>query len=124
LINQAEVMENNFHTIAKWEMLNNTDVWTATRSLGTVISIWIHSAQNHPQHYRVIKIAWPMQPEERVYFWLMVPVGIKFQHGGVALTASSRHGGRTRQLRRPYLYQRAQSRENERVGVGGRRQSY
>ena len=48
-INQSEVMENKFYTSLKLEMLNYANMGTASRCLGTVISIWIHSATTIPQ---------------------------------------------------------------------------
>lgn len=38
----SEVMGNNFYTTLRQNMLDNS------RSLGTVINIWIYTAQNHP----------------------------------------------------------------------------
>jgi hypothetical protein len=46
------VVENNFYTSLRQEMLDNPNVRTANRSLGTVISVRIHSIQNHPQQWR------------------------------------------------------------------------
>ena len=47
IISQSKVTESNFYISLRQEMLDDAKVWRATGSPDTVISIWIHSAQNH-----------------------------------------------------------------------------
>lgn len=52
-----QVIENNFYTTSRQEVLDKANIPTATRSLGTVLSFWIHSAQNHS-----LTVSLPLSP--------------------------------------------------------------